>query len=219
MSSSRPVSSPARAVVDTVVLRYFLFVGKTDLLLDLLGTPIAVPEVVYSPDEESVVNDHLVSEIERSIRWHRTAAGDRRRPDDKRSQAARLVERLLEVREHVNEGSILVEKLSLSELVLFTRLTSLEHVEEFGIVAPLGAGEAACIAMAKERSMTLVTDDNDALKAFGTIEPGNAYERIRKLLMRAVDEEHVDESEANLIFIEMVVLGFYGDQAPFPDVS
>lgn len=186
------------------------------MLFELLGTPISVPDAVYAPDEEHVVNEHLVSEIERSIRWHRMAAGDRRRPDDKRGQAAGLAERLLEVREHVDRDRIVVEHLSAAEVMLFARLTSFEHVEEFGTVAPLGAGEAACIAMAHERSMTLVTDDNDALKAFDAVKPGGAYERIRKLLIRAVTEGLIDESEANLIFNKMVVLGFYGDRVPFP---
>ena len=210
------MSSPARAVADTVVLRYFLFVDRMNLLFELLGTPIAVPDVVYADDEEHVSNEQLVSEIERSIRWHQAAGRDRRRPDDKREQAVRLAARLLGIRDHVNEGSVLVEQLSVTELELFARLTSIEHVEEFGTVAPLGAGEAACIAMAYERSMTLVTDDNDALKALGAIKPGSPYERIRKLLIRAVAEVLVDESEANLIFDEMVALGFYGGQVPFP---
>jgi len=211
------VSSSARAVADTVVLRYFLFVDRMGLLLDLLGEPIVVPDAVYSPDEEEVENEHLVSEIERSIRWQRAAARDRRRPEDKRRQAAGLERRLLEVRGHVDAGRIVVEQLSTSEIDLFVRLTSVEHVAEFGIVAPLGAGEAACIAIAHEQSMTLVTDDNDALRAFDAIKKGAAYERIRKLLIRAASEGLIDVEQANGIYGEIVALGFYGDQFPFPD--
>ncbi|GIV01107.1 MAG: hypothetical protein KatS3mg014_2722 [Actinomycetota bacterium] len=42
------------AILDTVVLRYFLLVGRRDLLLALLGNPVQVPRVVFDPDEGDV---------------------------------------------------------------------------------------------------------------------------------------------------------------------
>ncbi len=45
------MSPDAHAIVDTVVLRYFLIVGRTELLLDLLGSPIAVSRIVFDPGE------------------------------------------------------------------------------------------------------------------------------------------------------------------------
>ena len=56
---------PARAVVDTVVLRYFLLVDRWDLLTAVLGAPIVVPRIVYDPQEGSV-GETAMSEITRS---------------------------------------------------------------------------------------------------------------------------------------------------------
>lgn len=216
MSTRAPVSLPTRAVVDTVVLRYFLFVDQAELLLQLLGRPIVVPEAVYSTQDEHVENEQLLSEMVRSIRWHERFACDQRRPRDKRDQADRLASRLALVHELVARGDVVVEQLSETELSLFARLTSIEHVAEYNIVAPLGTGEAACIAIAHERSLTLVTDDNDGLRAFGEVSGGGVYERIRRLLVGAADEGHIDRGQANLIHREMVELGFYDRAAPFP---
>lgn len=213
---SHPVSSPASSVVDTVVLRYFLFVGKADLLVQLLGRPIMVPNAVYSTADDDGTTEALLSELMRSIRWQRSSALDLRRPRDKRALAVQLANRLETIHNLVARGDVVIEQLSAEELALFVRLTSVEHIGEFGLVAPLGTGEAACIAIAHVRSMTLVTDDNDGLRAFQSINTDAPYERIRKLLIRAANEGLITQAEANAIYNEMLQLGFYGDEPPFP---
>ena len=75
-----------------------------------------------------------------------------------------------------------------SELDTFQRLTADEPDDHFGLLAPLGAGEAACIAIALERDHVMATDDSDALRVLHRLRPHHPYERIRRLLIRAAND-------------------------------
>ncbi len=72
------------------------------------------------------------------------------------------------------------------------------------------------MAIASERRWVIATDDSDALKALHRITPRHPYERVRKLLIRAANAGHVTEGEANGIHDDMVRLGFWDRQRPFP---
>ncbi len=205
---------PEPAVVDTVVLRYFLFVARQGLLVALLGRPLMVPRVVFDPDEGEVP-EPAMSEMTRSIRFQRAAAADPGRLPAARAGAATNADRLRGVYGMYQQGDIEVVGLEPDELELFARLTSGEGVKELGLPFALQAGDAACLALAVKRGWVLATDDQDALKALEALSPGHAYERIRRLLRRAAQQDLISEHEANQLHAEMRHLGFRDLEAPF----
>lgn len=211
MSSASPNS-----VVDTVVLRYFLLVDQVDLLFELLGRPLGVPRIIFDPDEGDIP-ETARSEIARSVVFQRRVASDPVRDDNSRFVAATNAERLERVAEIHASGKILTLDMTATELKILGSLTSPSGCKAFGLVFPLDAGEAACIAIAVKRALVLATDDNDALKALRALASSHPYERIRKLLVRATSEGHISQHRANEIHAEMRRLGFWDTQPPFPD--
>lgn len=209
---------PEPAVVDTVVLRYFLFVARQDLLVALRGRPLMVPRVVFDPDEGDVP-EAAMSELTRSIRFQRRAAADSGRLAAARTRAATNAERLGAVYEMHARGDAEVVDLETEELELFARLTSTDGARELGLNFSIQAGEAACVALAVKRGWVLATDDQDALKALEALDAGHAYERIRRLLQRVATEGLISEEAANELHAEMRRLGLRDSDSPFPRSS
>lgn len=205
---------PEPAVVDTVVLRYFLFVARQDLLVALLGRPLMVPRIVFDSDEGEVP-EGAMSELTRSIRFQRGAAGDPGRLSAARARAATNAERLRALYEMHEHGDVEVVDLGTDELELFARLTSLGGARDLGVRFALQPGEAACVALAVRRGWVLATDDQDALTALESVSPGHLYERIRRLLQRAAEAGSISEEEANELHTEMRRLGFRDTAPPF----
>lgn len=208
------------SVVDTVVIMYFLTVDEIELLLPLLGDPIAVPRVVFDPDEPTpaaIENADTLCEISRSIEHHRRVSQDMARDDDARQTAARCADRLESMAELHQRGRVVVLDLTPDELELVGRLTSRERCGDFGLRFPLDTGEAACLALAVERGLTLATDDGDALTALERHDPGHAYERIRRLLIASAERGLCTATRANEIHGEMRRLGFWDNTPPFSD--
>jgi predicted nucleic acid-binding protein len=212
------VSSNPRteAVVDSVILHYFLLVDRHPLLLALLGAPLYVPRIVYDPEEPPGTPPPAMSEMRRAADFQERHAADRSRPATARAAFSRNAARLRMVAKLHDEGLVEVADMTADELGLFGALTSAHRATEFGLQFPLDAGEAACVAIASERRWIIATDDSDALKALHTISARHPYERIRKLLVRAAGSGHLTEDEANAIHDEMVQLGFWDRQRPFP---
>lgn len=204
------------SVVDTVVLRYFLLVDEAELLLELLGSPIGTPRIVYDNDEAADVPDDARSEITRSIAYQRRASGDLARDGEARHDFARSAERLGQVATIHESGRLAILDLSDEELALVGRLTSPTSCKDFGLRFPLDPGEAACLAMAVARGLVLATDDADALSALARHAPDHQYERIRRLLIRAGNGGLCTPERANEIHREMRRLGFWDREDPFP---
>ncbi len=216
-STKRAASSGSPdAVIDTVVLRYFLLVDEIDLLLKLVGSPPAVPRIVYDPDEAEDTPEDARSEITRSISYQRRAGDDPARGDSSRLDAAANAARLARVVSLHAGGALIVLDLEDEELDLVGRLTSPTTCKEFGLRFPLDPGESACLAIAVHRDFVLVTDDGDALRALEQQRPGHPYERIRRLLIRAADSKLCTRKRANEIHAEMRRFGFWDRDAPFP---
>jgi hypothetical protein len=201
-------------VVDTVILHYFLLVEQSELLLELLQPPVGVPRIVYDP-EDGASADVVVSELRRNIRYEeritRTTKADKPEHHDAQQRAQRLqmIDRLIGDAVHVLD-------MTDAELDVFERLTAEQPEDELGLVLPLGAGEAACIAIALERGHVLATDDTDALRALHRLKQDHPYERIRRLLMRAGENAIIPRGEANDIHRRMREMGFWDAVAPFP---
>ena len=203
MSSSTP-----RAVVDTVVLLYFLFVDKVDLLIELLGDPIATSSIVFDPDDENAPPSAR-SEIGKSIDYQSKTSMDATQDGDDRDRAELRAERLRQTKRLHEAGRLVVLDMSASERRVMGQLTDRSGCKAYGLRFPLQAGEAACLAIAAERRLVFATDDADALKALTAIPNSPPYERIRKLLTRAVEERLLMPTEATSVHGEMREHGFW----------
>lgn len=201
------------AVVDTVVLRYFLLADRFELLLQVLGQPLIVSRVVYDPEDAG--DERAMSEMVRSIHVQSQRSVDKSRREEERKRADRFATRLAAIHGHSADGTISVIDMRESELKLFSRLSSDDHVAEFGLTFPLDEGEAASLAIAIQRGWVFVSDDSDALKAMRSIKRSPPYQRIRKILIEAADLGLVSQSEANTIHTEMRMCGFWDVTAPF----
>ena len=209
------MSSP-NAVVDTVVLRYFLLAERADLLIDLLGSPIGAPRVVFDPEDEGAPIARK-SEMRGSVARQQRRAGDMTFDQDERLASAERARRLALIDGLYAEGRLTVLDLDEGERKLAAQLTSPSGCKAFGLRFPLHAGESACLALAVRRELILVTDDNDALAAAATFAPAVSYERIRKLLVRASQSGQVSQDEANALHRHMTDQGFRDNQLPFPN--
>jgi hypothetical protein len=208
-------ASPSCAI-DTVVLLYFLMVGEADLLVDSLGAPLGTPRIIYDPDE-GTVPDAARSEMTRSIAYYTHSASDPSLDAAARSQATTNAKRLLVVNKLHRAGKLTVLDLTSAELETFGKVTSPSRCTTYGLVFPLSPGEAACLAIALARNLSLVTDDSDALRALRQIKPNHPYQRIRKLLIHAGRRGRITRARANMIHNEMTRLGFWDRELPYPD--
>lgn len=207
---------PPRTVVDTVILMYFLFVEEAELLLDLAGSPVAVPRIVYDPDEGDMIPETALCEIARCIEFQQSIATDRARDEDSRRRARTNAQRLQSIRDLHASGALTTVDMLPRELRLVSGLTSPSGCKAFNLKFPLDAGEAACLAIAVERDLVLATDDNDALRALTSFPGKRSYERIRKLLIAAATNERISRERANAIHAEMRRPGFWDRTPPFP---
>ena len=208
------MSSDDEHILDTVVLLYFLLADEEELLGELIGWPFRVPFAVYDPEERAIPMDSspqtdLLSEMRQVVRYY---DGVTKSTGDTES-----LWRVSRVDRLHDEGRLVVEAMEPQEQPLADRLQG-TGATQFGLRAPLGAGEAACVAIAHERDWTIVTDDGDALKALARLQGDQNYrfERIRKLLIRAAHELLITEDSANRIHAEMVSRGFWDSEIPFP---
>jgi predicted nucleic acid-binding protein len=61
------------------------------------------------------------------------------------------------------------------ELETFARLRDREYVKQFSLIAGLGRGEAAALAIAHARGFDLATDDQDAIRVATALAPEWAF--------------------------------------------
>lgn len=209
------MSSNFATVVDTVVLMYFLLAEQEALLFRLLGEPIALPLSVYDPSDVEgsggSPRPDMLSEMRQVERHYEVA----QRTDP---AAADHLARVSKVQSLVDSGHIVLVALTETELRLAARLQDPATIAEFGLKAPLGPGEAACVAITWERGCVIATDDTDALRALEHLHGDRdfSFERIRKLLIRAAESGMVTRGDANFIHTKMRQFGFWDKGQPFP---
>ena len=207
------MSSERNHILDTVVFLYFLLAEQEDLLGDLIGWPLRVPFAVYDPDDwagslEARPRPELSSELRQAEEHYGNIAFE--------TGDTGAAFRISKVNRLHAEDRLVVEAMDPVEQRLADELQG-SRARQLGLRASLGPGEAACIAIAFKREWTIVTDDNDALKALSALygDRDYSYERIRKLLIRAAVENYITEDEANRIHDSMVSYGFWDSQRPF----
>jgi predicted nucleic acid-binding protein len=195
---------------------YFLLTEQEELLFALLGEPIGLPLTVYDPIEEEAGSvsgrrPDLLSEMRQIVHHYDVA-----QRTDKAARENLL--RVKRVQALVDSRRIAIIKLTDAELRLAARLQDPQTTPEFGLKAPLGPGEAACVAIAQERGLVIATDDTDALRALENLQgrPDFPFERIRKLLIWAATSGLITRGDANFIHSQMRKHGFWDKGEPFP---
>lgn len=202
--------SPERPVVaDTVVVNYFLAVGAFGLLRVLLGGAVRIPRAVFDPDEPDDVAEEAASELRRGLRLHQHRSADRSIGSELRERSARALPHFETLPELVSRGELMVLDLSGDELGTFARLRDASFVSRFSLVAGLGRGEAAALAIAARRGYDLATDDQDAIKAAAGLMPDIETHRIRALLVRAADTGLITRDRARELHAAMLAAGFW----------
>lgn len=207
MSANESLERPV--VADTVVVNYFLSVGVFDLLRALLGGVVEVPRAVFDPDEPDDVAEEAASELRRGLRLHRRRSSDRGIARELRERSAEALPHFETLPDLASRGELVVLDLSSDELTTFARLRDASFVSQFSLVAGLGRGEAAALAIALERGYDLATDDQDAIKVAVELAPRMQTHRIRALLMRAVEADLITSDEAREIHSAIVGAGFW----------
>ena len=207
-------------IIDTVVLMYFLLVGREALLGDVLGRPLQVPVAVYDPEERNLPEgasprSELLSEMRQAVR-HYEAEAEAAAESESSDQDTGSFDRIKRIDDLCDEGSLVPVAMTPEELLLAARLQS-SDASAYGLKVSLGPGEAACVAISYTRGWTIATDDTDALKVLDRLHGGRdySYERIRKLLVRAADEGRISREEAIRLHDEMRALGFWDSGQPF----
>ena len=198
-------------------LLYFLLVEQDALLRELLPNPIAVPLTVYDPDDralpqEALRHSDLLSEMHQSEKHYEAGARANGEPPI-------LFERVQRVHGLFDAGHLHVVEMTNEERDVSADLQSRAGARVYGLRAPLGPGEAACVAIAWKRSWTIVTDDDAALVVLDRLHGGKRnypYERIRKLLIRAGESRRITKKAANTLHQQMRDLGFWDTGIPFP---
>ena len=168
-----------------------------------------VPRAVYDPEDAGREDARSVSELEAGLRRHRRIA-----VDSELSPAQR--ERSMEARPHfeelpglVTDGTLTPLHLTLEELRVYAQLRDPGFIRTYGLTVPLGAGEAAALAIAEGRAMRLATNDQDCIKVASARHGDFLPLRIRGLLRSAVELGLVAREEASSIHLAMISMGFW----------
>jgi predicted nucleic acid-binding protein len=196
-------------VCDTVVVNYFLAIGRFDLLADVLGGVVRVPTAVFDPEEDPNLSDSALSELRRGARLHERRAQDVKLPRTLRDKSASMLPHFLKLDEYCVGGSLVAIPLAAAELNRYAQIRDRRYVRQFGVKAELGRGEAAMLAVASARSWRYATDDDDAIKVGSALMPDVKPWRIRGLLRECVAQRLCSSDEAQQAHREMVAYGFW----------
>ena len=200
MTSSEP--PPESLVCDTTPLRYFALVDRVDLLSRLLGGRIRTPRDVFDPGDNFDGPDALLSELGQSERFwlKRSRRGEARRNYD-RFRALRL------------RVDIDVLDLDPAESLLCAQLQTGRFAGEAGLRDKLGKGEAAVIAAACTRGLSVVMDDKDGRRALAFRGPHCTAWTTQELVRRAATGGFVDSPEAVATYESMLAEGYIGPRS------
>jgi len=196
------VSQHEPLICNTTPVRYFALVGQFDVLVQALGGEVCVPRQVMDPDEDPDGIESLVSEIARSERYWAKRSVD--------PEAMQNWDRLRKLR---SRDDIRVIDLEDDELGAFSEMMSPRYAKSIGLVGPVGAGEAAVIAISEKRGWTAAMDDALAREVLLRRSPGSGVVTTRELLRRAVAQGVLDSVEAQLVYADMLDTGYRGPRS------
>lgn len=196
-------------IADTVVVNYFLALGRFSLLADLLGGSVRVPRSVYDPEDAAAAREEGLSELERGLRLHRRRACQHGLDPRLRQRSAAALRHFERLPGLVTAGRLVPVDMELDELAVYAQLRDPACVQRYRLLTGLGRGEAAALAIAEGRGLRLATDDQDCIRVGGARSAGFRPLRIRGLLQGAVERGLVGLPEARSIHRSMVEAGFW----------
>jgi len=208
MSADEPQLVEA-TIADTVVVNYFLAVGKFHLLANLLGGTVQVPRVVFDPDDSLGAAEEVQSELRRGLLHHERRAADVGLQPRVRRRSMMVLTFFRQLDELASEGLLVPVDLSRPELESYSRFRDADLAQGWGLLVPLGRGEAASVSISLHRSWRLATDDQAAIKVANQLSPATRPLRIRSLLALAIEMRLVSRDEARAIHKDMVDFGFW----------
>lgn len=197
MNISGQLSEPL--ICNTTPVRIFALVGQVDLLSAALGGTIRLPRQVLDDEDVETGPRDLLSEIGKAERYFATRSSD---PDATRAWSAL---RALRTRTDIE-----IVDLDDKELRTYAELVSPDLPSSYEIVAPLGAGESAVIAVAEHRGWGAAMDDAAARRVLGLRHPGCRIVTSRDLLRQATASGVIESSEAQIVYIDMLEKGYRG---------
>ena len=95
-------------------------------------------------------------------------------------------------------------------------LSSRERKTYLELIGHLGRGEASCIAIAKEQSAIVVTDDRTARRQCSQM--GILFTGTVGILKASLLEGYIDEDKADEILQKMIKFGFYSPVRSIGDI-
>jgi hypothetical protein len=196
-------------VADTVVVNYFLAVGRIGMLLDLLAGRLLVPTAVYDPNDAERPGTMGLSELEMGLRRHRQRATDGELSQLQRERSRDALPHFESLPKLVERGNLIPTNLSSAELKLYAQFRDRAWARAQGFATGLGPGESAAIAISEHRGIALATDDEDGIRLARLRNPDMRIYRIRGLLEAAVERGVVGRDEARSIHLAMVSRGFW----------
>lgn len=208
MSASGSLSERS-VVCDTVVVNYFLAVGQIELLAETLGGTIRIPRAVFDPEEPAGVADEVASELTKGLRLHRRRTETGAAEGELQARSARALPHFERLPQLCADGLLDVLEMTADELATYAQLRDREHVTQFGLIAALGRGEAAALAIARSRRFDVATDDQDAIRALVALAPDLQVLRIRQLLVDASDRGIISRATARQLHEAMRGAGFW----------
>jgi hypothetical protein len=196
-------STGATVVWDTTAPRHLALVGALDVLIAVTG--LRVPRIVADPSESTgadllIKGPEVLSEIS-SAEWH--FLWNFRHHNDLADFTR--AERLAAVRKH---PKLIVEDLTEVERDDFEVFASEAFVRRHNLIVPLGRGERAVLAVAANRQWTAGLDDGTARDVAKALRV--AVTTTQQLLIAAIDQGHLSESEANDLYGRLLEGGFRG---------
>jgi hypothetical protein len=181
-----------RLVCNTTPIRHFALSGHFDLLVRLVGGLLRTPRTVFDPTEDPEGPQRLVSEIGQSERhW-----AYRSTHPDRTEKWSRL--RALRMRNDIEPID-----LEDDELATFAELQTPVYARSIGFGLPLGAGEAAVVAISESRGWAAVIDDAAGRAAYDDRVPAGTVLTSRELLRAGVSEGVLTSPEADLVYADL----------------
>lgn len=179
---------------DTSVLRYFALAKQLDLLKAIFRGRILVPREILDPDDDSVGQAGLRSEIGHTeLYWEKRS---------KEADAADYWARVRRIRTLMGKGIEIVD-LDASEIETAAYLQGRGAATHYGLAAALGAGESAVIALAEHRGWAAAMDEGAGRRVLGLRVPtARTYTCVD--LLRAAVPKLIKKTEASAIYEEML---------------
>lgn len=214
MSGEVSDAEQATWIADTGFIRNFLLVDRMDILFRLAGGRLFVPPQVLHPEDlRDVAPAPLgpVSELGRGLWLYRRRQNDPNLDERNREITAWRLKRFESLSHLLQRNVLQIVEFEDPELMLFAQLQERRFYKALG-VNRLGAGEAACLAIAISRNWVLATDDSDALRALESLAPGHPYRRTRQVLELAISKGILDREQARALHHIMVHEHNFWDQ-------